>query len=99
MIIVNVKILFNKNDIVNNEKIKIMEEYLFNHYEKITKLDNIYKNFFNKYSNINWLINHHIKLIGKNKDFIINKRFEIIGYDENNVYIVYIKPQINELKL
>jgi hypothetical protein len=91
------KKLFNTNNLINNEKIDNMKEYLFNHYEKINKLDNIYKKFFNEFLNINWLINHHIKLIGKNNDFKINKRFEIIGYDENNVYIIYIKPQINEL--
>ena len=50
-----------------------------------------------KHPNINWLLNHKINYIGSNLiDYNIYKIFDIIGYDDNNVYIIYLKPQFSE---
>jgi len=50
-----------------------------------------------KHPNIKWLINHKINYIGSNSiDYNIYKQFDIIGYDDNNVYIIYLKPQFSE---
>ena len=50
-----------------------------------------------KHPNINWLLNHKINYIGSNSiDYYIYKQFDIIGYDDNNVYIIYLKPQFSE---
>lgn len=46
---------------------------------------------------MNWLLTHTIKYSGNTDKFILNKIFDFIGYDDNNVYIIYLKPQINEL--
>ena len=86
--------LFNNNDVNNNDMI---HKYLFNHYEYINNISDIYDNFLKKYPNVNWLLSHYINYFGRNKEFIFKKRFDFIGYDNDNVYIIYIKPQINEL--
>jgi hypothetical protein len=74
-----------------------MNNYLLVHYENINKIGKIYDIFLNKYPKVNWLINHTIKYSGMNTDFKLHKKFKLIGWDENNVFIVYIKPQFNNL--
>jgi hypothetical protein len=71
--------------------------YLLNHYENIKNLSKIYDKFLSKYPKINWVINHKIDYNGSNTDFKICKYFQIIGYDEDNILIIYIKPQFNLL--
>jgi hypothetical protein len=80
-----------------NIKIKQMNKYLLNHYEQIYNMGKIYDKFLNNYPKVNWLIEHQIILNGNNKDFKIDRKFHLIGYDNENVFIVYIKPQINNL--
>ena len=89
---------FNKCCIteVKNKKIDNMKLYLLTHFEKINNIKIIMKLFHNKYPEINWLINHEIYYEG-NSNFKVTKRFNLIGYDENNVIIVYLKPQFNSL--
>ena len=81
----------------NNTKIIKMSDYLLNHYEQINKINLIYDNFINKFPKINWLIDHNINLNGTNNDFKIYKKFQLLGYDNDNVFIVYVKPQLNDL--
>ena len=83
----------NKKD----KKIESMNSYLVNHYEKIKNLGGIYINFLKKFPDVNWLINHTIYFSGYNKNFIINKEFKLIGYNNDSVFIIYIKPQFNNL--
>ena len=59
----------------------------------------VYETFLNKHPSVNWLINHKINLCGKNESYNIWKKFKLIGYDDHNVFIIYIKPQLNELNL
>ena len=88
--------LFN-NNIKNNKETDIMKNYLKNHYENIQKIGIIYECFMTDNYNINYLINHRINFTGNNNDFTIYKKYGILGYNDENVYIFYIKPQFNEL--
>lgn len=73
-----------------------MKKYLSTHYEHISQLGNNYDNFLKDHPNINWLVNHKISF-GNNSNFELYKCFNLIGYDDNNVFIFYIKPQFNNL--
>jgi hypothetical protein len=87
----------NITTIEKNSNIEKMGNYLFNHYENINNLGKIYDDFLSKYSKINWLINHKIYYNGCNNEYIIYKDFQLLGYDNNDIYIIYIKPQFNDL--
>jgi hypothetical protein len=90
---------FNKSHHIletKNKKIDNMKLYLFKHFEKINDIKNIMSSFHGKYPKINWLINHSVQYEG-NDNFLISKKFNLIGYDENNVIIAYEKPQFNSL--
>ena len=84
----------NDNDNGNDND---LQKYLLNHYEYINNIGIIYDIFLNDYPNVNWLLTHNIKYSGSNNDFLMNKKYDFIGYDDNNIYIIYLKPQINEL--
>lgn len=81
---------FNNSSI--NEKSK-----LFDHYQELVNLNKIYDKVLNNMNDVNWLINHSIKLNGCNMDYVIYKKFQMLGYDDKNVYIIYLKPQFNNL--
>lgn len=83
--------------IKQNKKIKDMNEYLLTHYENIDNIGKIYDNFLVSLPNVNWLIDHFINFNGNNNDYKINKKCELIGYDDENVYNIYIKPNLSDL--
>ena len=88
---------FNFKDDDTNTNINANTKYLINHYEHINNINVLFDNFMIKHPNINWLLNHKINYIGSNLiDYNIYKIFDIIGYDDNNVYIIYLKPQFSE---
>lgn len=88
---------FNKKCIEKkNKKIDNMKQYLIKHFEKIQDIKNVMRLFHNKFPKINWLMNQSINLEG-NDSFQIYKKFGLIGYDDENVVIGYIKPQFNSL--
>jgi len=74
-----------------------MQKYLLNHYENIDNLGKIYDEFLHKYPDVNWLITHKNIHCGTNNDFCMYKYFKLLGYDKNNAFIAYIKPQFNEM--
>ena len=86
---------FTNNMLLNKKN--SLEEYIHTHFEKINKTNNNYKQFCLSYPNISWLVDHTIEFNGNTNDFKINKQFQLIGYDNDNVIIAYIKPQFNEL--
>ena len=88
------KKLFKTNISTNNDT---MKNYLINHYNNISNIEKIYDAFLLKYNNINWLINHFVSFGGNNDDFKLYKQFKLIGYDKDNAYIVYVKPQFNDI--
>jgi len=88
---------FNKKCIERkNKKIDDMKLYLIKHFEKIQDIKHVMTLFHNKYPKINWLMNQTVHLEG-NDSFKIYKKFGLIGYDNENVVIGYIKPQFNSL--
>lgn len=91
---------FSENKLSYNiitKKCEEMQNYLIDHYEKIYNIGEIYDKFFNLNLKISWLIDHSITYNGKNNDFIMLKKYKLIGYTNEDVYIVYIKPQFNSL--
>ena len=74
-----------------------LESYICVHFEKMNKITNNYKFFCDLYPNISWLINHPIYFNGKTNDYNIYKHYQLIGYDNDNIIIAYIKPQFNAL--
>ena len=88
---------FKQQTIEINSKIKKMNKYLLNHYEQIYNMGKIYEQFLNKFPKVNWLIDHQINLNGNNNDFQIERKFQLIGYDNENIFIIYCKPQLSSL--
>ena len=76
-----------------------MSKYLVKHYNAIYNVGKVYDAFLEEYPSVNWLIDHYISYEGTNDDFTLYKTFQLIGYDANTVYIVYVKPQFNESNL
>lgn len=90
---------FNIECIETSVNIENMSKYLTKHYEDISNIGKVYEAFLEKYQNINWLRAHGIEYDGTNEDLKLFKKFINIGYDSNTVYIIYVKPQFNELNL
>jgi hypothetical protein len=92
------KKLFKKDKLIeSNNNIQKLSKYLLTHYDQIINIGEIYDKFLQIYPNVNWLINHPIFYSGYNTEFTLNKKFNLIGYDDKNTYIIYVKPQFNEL--
>lgn len=87
------KYFIDNNNDLNNQ----MNKYLLNHYEDISNIGKIYDTFLSNYPNLNWLIDHPVYLNGDTNDFIIYNTFNLIAYDNENVFILYFKPQLNGL--
>lgn len=90
---------FETPSLETNENIEKMRKYLLKHYNDIYNVGKVYDAFLEEYPTVNWLIDHYISYEGTNDDFTLYKTFELIGYDANTVYIIYVKPQFNELNL
>jgi hypothetical protein len=88
---------FQCNQVESNSKIKHMNKYLLTHYEQINNMGKIYDQFLASFPKVSWLIDHQINLHGNNNDFKINRKFQLIGYDNENIFIMYAKPQLNNL--
>lgn len=85
------------SDKINTNGSRELENYIFTHFEKMEKITNQYNDFCEKYSQVNWLIDHHVEFNGTTNDFKIKQQFSVIGYNDDYVFIVYIKPQFNDL--
>ena len=88
---------FSNNNINNNNKYFKTQEYLMGHYEKIYNIGKLYHKFLSDIPKVSWLIDHSIIYNGKNDDFEIKQKYQLIGYNNEDVYIVYLKPQFNSL--
>lgn len=75
---------------------KEYQEYLCGHYDRLAHVNRLLDAFDKKYPAINWLYSHPIG-IDRAKQFFLFTEKSIIGYDDNRVYNVYIKPQFTEL--
>jgi len=83
-----------KNHFNNNET---DINYLTNFYQDMINISNSYKKFFSVfYDNLQILLDHKV-VIMFDTDLYLYKRIQIIAYDNNNVFIIYLKPNLNEL--
>lgn len=79
---------------------KKQSEYLRNHYDRVEHVSNILDKFVSKYPKVNWLYDHPIKYEGKEVgNFAITTSIDLVGYDEERVYLFTIKPQFNEINM
>jgi hypothetical protein len=93
------KIHFKTQCIETNKNIEKMSKYLIKHYEDINNVGKVYDTFLQQYPKVNWLRIHEIIYNGTNEDFKLSNKFNLIGYDSNTVFIVYVKPQFNDLNI
>ena len=84
------------SEITLNNGVNTLDKYICEHFEKIDIINKIYSKLFLKYPKISWNINHRVNYNG-NSEYNLYKKFNLIGYDDNNVIIAYIKPQFNSL--
>jgi len=93
--------LFSNNKSILNENEKKYQEYLKNHYNRLTHITILLDAFNNKHPNVNWLYSHKVDFGGgidtKSEDFSLYNSYRMIGYDNINVYIINIKSQFNKL--
>ena len=85
---------FCKTTIVDKQHIT-MNNYLLSHYERLNIVNEAYTSFLDNFPDIKCNINYLLSLHGS--DFSIEKRFQVLGYDNSNVWIFYFKPQFNKL--
>ena len=89
---------FNNTIDYTSQNIDRMKDYLKNHFDKVKDIKNTLKIFHEKYPKISWLINQPVSYNGHNDNYKLWKeKFQLIGYDDENVIIGYVKPQFNQL--
>jgi len=90
---------FVKSNCTKDSKIEKHQEYLQNHYNRMTHLTKLLTNFTETYKNVNWLYNQYISYSpdGK-KDTSFNiHNFYKMGYDKDNIYLFNLKPQFSDI--
>ena len=79
-----------------SESHKKYQEYLCNHYERLNHITTLLDRFNTTYKGINWLYSYPVN-IGETNDFKVGGRYTMLGYNDKNVYVITIKPQLNDL--
>ena len=87
---------FKSNQNILSDTEKEYKEYLYNHFDRLEHINSLLDTLDNTHKNINWLYSHNIG-IENNDKFSINRDKEIIGYNDTQVFNIYIKPQFNDL--
>jgi hypothetical protein len=82
----------------SNEDNKLTQ-YLLSHYQTLCSINKIYDVFLKKYTHLKWNKDKMFKYNGKTNKIFMYLKCELIGYDDENVYIIYIKPQLNEINI
>jgi hypothetical protein len=84
----------NQSNISEDKK----NTYLVEHYNKMNNMTNKLTEFDKEQPSVNWLYFYGpVEFAGGNEDFKIRTEYDMLGYDDKNTYIMYIKPQFNEL--
>jgi len=79
-----------------NKKVEKMKKYL-QHFEQIKIVKQSMARFHELYQKVNWLHGHVIKFQGVNANYKVWKQFPLIGYDSEQCYLAYVKPQFSSL--
>jgi hypothetical protein len=73
-------------------------KYLQKHYDRVNHTSIILDDFTSKHPKVNWLYSHPVYYGNKeNSKFYIGKHYNLLGYDNDSVYIFNIKTQFNEI--
>lgn len=91
------KLFIKKQNKENTQRISEMRKYLLEHYEKIQNTGLMYDSFLNDFPKVEWLINHPTKLNGTTNNFLIHRKHNFIGYCDSTVFLIYVKPQVNDI--
>jgi hypothetical protein len=83
--------LFNSQNISNSK-----HSYLINHYEELKNIKNKLDKFVLCHQNIEWKLKYGLQLELRD-EFACRSRCDMFGLDKENVYMIYIQPQLNEL--
>lgn len=83
--------LFNSQNISNSK-----HSYLINHYEELKNIINKLDKFVLCHPHIEWKLDYGLELQLRD-EFACRYRFDMFGLDRENVYMIYIQPQLNEL--
>lgn len=75
---------------------KKLHDYLLHHYERIAHVNKILDGFTKLHPKVSFLYNHHVQY-ARDTEFGIYKRYQLIGYDSENVYNFIVRPQMNDL--
>lgn len=93
----NCKAHFTGKVNVLNANEKKYHMYLMHHYDQMNHLIRLLDDFSVKYPAVDWLYDTHIEYNGGNTEFKLYKRYTLVGYDKENVYVFDIKPQLTNL--
>jgi len=85
---------FKNNEIENKNDVNY--KYLLNFYDDMININKMYINFFKKYNNLHFLLNHYIG-IKFDSDLILIKQLQTIAYNDEYVFNIYFKPNLCEL--
>jgi hypothetical protein len=73
------------------------KRYLVNHYEQLSSIGVMYDKFLEEHSDVSWLINHNVTFRGKSSALRLYKKFKLIGYTNNDIFVLELKPQLTSL--
>jgi hypothetical protein len=90
---------FEDNSNINSDNV---QKYIFSHYEKMKILGNLVSKIYEKNPYIAWsylpfLQFDGYKCEGSDCDFRLSSKLTLVSYDNNNVNITYLKPQLNSI--
>jgi len=88
------KKLFNNNEEHPENE---MQRYISTHYDSLKLLDKQFTNFIKDKHELKWLYKHHITLGSNNNDYRVYNDFVFICYNNQNVYILSLKPQLSDI--
>lgn len=89
--------LYDIIDLYKKAKPDEKDIYLKSHYNKINLISELYNKLKTDYVNLKWLLDHFVYFNGNSSDFEIYKKFNMIAYNDDVVFVCYIKPQFNQL--
>lgn len=94
---ISIKELYNITHILSNTDNKVdgVNKYLASHYTIMNFVNEQFDKFLK--NDITWLYMHKIDLNKNSKDYLVYELIPFIGHDKDNVYLIYIKPQFNNL--
>ena len=76
-----------------------LTQYIKSHYDDINSYRSVLKDFVGKYSNYNYLIQHHYFATNPNNSYELCDRSITVAYNNNEVLLCVVKPQVNSINI